>query len=58
MHVQVTPDLLAEEGYKYVMDFGAIDDQPIWMSTRSGKKLLAIPYAQVTGRLYRPFELS
>lgn len=45
--MQVTPDLLAEAGYRYVMDFGTIDDQPVWMNTRSGKKLLAIPYAQV-----------
>ncbi|KAK9812153.1 hypothetical protein WJX73_000644 [Symbiochloris irregularis] len=42
----VTPDLLAEAGYRYVMDYGCMDDQPIWINTRSGKKLLAIPYAQ------------
>ncbi|KAK9827495.1 hypothetical protein WJX74_005676 [Apatococcus lobatus] len=42
----VTPDLLTEEGYEYVMDFGTLDDQPIYMSTRSGKPLLAVPYAQ------------
>ena len=46
MSWQVTPDLLAEAGYRYVMDFGPLDDQPVWLSTRSGKKLLAIPYAQ------------
>lgn len=45
--MQVTPDLLAEAGYRYVMDFGQMDDQPIWIHTRSGKKLLVIPYAQV-----------
>ncbi len=43
---QITPDLLAEEGYDYVMDFGTLDDQPVYMSTRSGKRLLAVPYAQ------------
>jgi len=37
-----TPDLLAEAGYRYVMDWPC-DDQPIWMRTRAGK-LLSIPY--------------
>jgi allantoinase len=34
----VTPDLLAEAGYSYVMDW-AHDDQPVWLATRSGRKL-------------------
>lgn len=38
----VTPDLLKEAGYTYVMDWPA-DDQPFWMSTRSGP-LLSVPY--------------
>ena len=37
-----TPDLLAEAGYRYVMDWPC-DDQPIWMRTRAGT-LLSIPY--------------
>jgi len=46
----VTPDLLAEAGYRYVMDW-AHDDQPVWMTTRSGQKLLTIPYARPTNDL-------
>lgn len=38
----VTPDLLKEAGYCYVMDW-PLDDQPVWLSTRSGP-LLAMPY--------------
>lgn len=38
----VTPDLLKEAGYDYVMDWPA-DDQPFWMRTRSGP-LLSVPY--------------
>lgn len=45
-----TPDLLAEAGYGYVMDW-AHDDQPVWLATRSGKKILAIPYARPTNDL-------
>jgi peptidoglycan/xylan/chitin deacetylase (PgdA/CDA1 family) len=40
----VTPDLLAEAGYRYTLNWCA-DDQPIWMATRAGP-LLAIPYPQ------------
>ncbi len=47
---QVTPDLLSEAGYTYVMDW-AHDDQPTWLATRSGKKLVAIPYARPTNDL-------
>jgi peptidoglycan/xylan/chitin deacetylase (PgdA/CDA1 family) len=39
-----TPDLLAEAGYRYTLNW-CMDDQPIWMRTRSGP-LLAIPYPQ------------
>jgi allantoinase len=41
---RVTPDLLQEAGYRYVLDWCA-DDQPIWMKTRNGR-LLAVPYPQ------------
>lgn len=37
-----TPDLLAEAGYRYVMDW-CIDDQPVWFRTRAGR-LLSVPY--------------
>ncbi len=37
-----TPDLLKEAGYRYLLDWGA-DDQPFWMTTRSGP-ILSIPY--------------
>ena len=38
----MTPDLLKEAGYRYVMDW-PIDDQPIWMRTRAGP-ILSVPY--------------
>ena len=38
-------DLLQEDGYTYCMDWGSLDDQPLWMKTRSGGKILAVPYA-------------
>jgi allantoinase len=38
----VTLDLLKAAGYRYVMDW-TMDDQPIWMKTRSGP-ILAMPY--------------
>jgi len=41
---RATPDLLAEAGYAYTMNWCA-DDAPIWMHTRAGK-LLAMPYPQ------------
>jgi len=37
-----TPDLLQELGYRYLMDW-PMDDQPVWMRTRSGR-ILSIPY--------------
>jgi allantoinase len=39
---RVTPDLLVEAGYKYSLGW-PVDDQPIWMRTRSGP-LLIVPY--------------
>lgn len=38
----VTPDLLKEAGYRYLMDWPC-DDQPVWMDTRAGP-ILSIPY--------------
>jgi len=45
----VTPDLLQEAGYQYVMDW-AMDDQPIWLKTRAGR-ILSIPYSRPTNDL-------
>ena len=39
-----TPDLLAEAGYRYTLNW-CMDDQPVWMRTRAGP-LLAVPYPQ------------
>ncbi len=41
----VTPDLLVETGYEYVMDWPH-DDQPGWLSTRGGQRLMSVPYAR------------
>jgi peptidoglycan/xylan/chitin deacetylase (PgdA/CDA1 family) len=40
---KVTPDLLQEAGYRYLMDWPA-DDQPFWMKTRQGR-ILSVPYS-------------
>lgn len=42
---RLTPDLLAETGYTYTLNW-CHDDQPVAMHTRSGKRLWAIPYPQ------------
>jgi peptidoglycan/xylan/chitin deacetylase (PgdA/CDA1 family) len=39
---KVTPDVLKEAGYTYLLDW-PFDDQPMWMRTRSGP-LLSVPY--------------
>jgi peptidoglycan/xylan/chitin deacetylase (PgdA/CDA1 family) len=41
---RLTPDLLREAGYHYLLDW-CCDDQPIWFATRSGP-ILAVPYPQ------------
>ena len=41
----LTPDLLAEAGYGYTLNW-CHDDQPVTMQTRSGKNLWSIPYPQ------------
>jgi allantoinase len=40
-----TPDLLAEAGYRYILDW-AMDDQPVYLKVRGGGRLLAVPYPQ------------
>jgi peptidoglycan/xylan/chitin deacetylase (PgdA/CDA1 family) len=40
----VTPDLLQEAGYDYLLDW-CHDDQPVWMTTRKGR-ILSVPYPQ------------
>jgi len=44
-HSHVTPDLLAEAGYRYLLDW-CMDDQPIWFSCRDGRRILSVPYPQ------------
>lgn len=39
---RVTPDLLCEAGYEYILDW-PMDDQPVWMKTRGGP-ILSVPY--------------
>ncbi|MGA0572246.1 polysaccharide deacetylase family protein [Variovorax sp. VNK109] len=41
----VTPDLLAETGYRYTLNW-CHDDQPVPMRTRGGQVLWSIPYPQ------------
>jgi peptidoglycan/xylan/chitin deacetylase (PgdA/CDA1 family) len=41
---RVTPDLLAEAGYAYLLDW-CHDDQPVWFRTRRGR-ILSVPYPQ------------
>ncbi|MEM7795160.1 MAG: polysaccharide deacetylase family protein [Cyanobacteria bacterium P01_C01_bin.118] len=40
----LTPDLLQEAGYTYLLDWSC-DDQPIWFNTRQSR-ILAVPYPQ------------
>ena len=40
----LTPDLLHETGYRYLLDW-CMDDQPVWMKTRTGR-ILSVPYSQ------------
>jgi len=39
----VTNDLLEEAGYGYVLDW-PMDDQPVWLGTRNGGRILSVPY--------------
>ena len=38
-----TPDILAEAGYQYLLDW-IMDDQPVWLKTRT-RPILAVPYS-------------
>jgi hypothetical protein len=40
----LTPDLLQEHGYRYLLDW-CMDDQPVWFKTRKGR-ILSVPYPQ------------
>lgn len=42
---RLTPDLLAEAGYRYTLNW-CHDDQPVPMRTRSGATLWSVPYPQ------------
>lgn len=42
---RTTPDLLAEAGYDYLLDW-CHDDQPVWMATRGGGRIVSVPYPQ------------
>lgn len=46
---RVTPDLLQEAGYRYLMEWCA-DDAPIWLKTRRGR-IVSIPYPRPTNDL-------
>ncbi len=57
----LTPDLLDEAGYQFVLDWSH-DEQPIWIKTRSGR-ILSAPYPQeindvpqILGRQHNPAE--
>jgi allantoinase len=41
---RATPDLLAQAGYQYLLDW-CMDDQPVFMRTKQGP-ILAVPYPQ------------
>lgn len=42
---RLTPDLLAETGYRYTLNW-CHDDQPVRMRTRDGRGLWSVPYPQ------------
>ena len=42
---RTTPDVLAEAGYTYLLDW-AMDDQPVWLTTRGGGRIVSVPYPQ------------
>ncbi|MBP6901448.1 MAG: polysaccharide deacetylase family protein [Burkholderiaceae bacterium] len=42
---RLTPDLLAETGYRYTLNW-CHDDQPVALRTRSGQTLWSVPYPQ------------
>jgi peptidoglycan/xylan/chitin deacetylase (PgdA/CDA1 family) len=40
-----TPDHLSEAGYTYTLNW-CMDDQPVWLATRNGGRILSVPYPQ------------
>lgn len=42
---RATPDLLAEAGYRYTLNWCS-DDQPVWHATAAHGPILAVPYPQ------------
>ena len=40
---RVTPDLLKESGYSYLL-YWSMDEQPVWFRTRDGGRILPVPY--------------
>jgi allantoinase len=42
---RLTPDLLAETGYRYTLNW-CHDDQPVRMHTRGGERFWSLPYPQ------------
>jgi len=44
-HSHASPDLLAEAGYDYLLDW-CMDDQPVWLACRGGRRIMAVPYPQ------------
>jgi hypothetical protein len=60
----VTTDLLVENGYDYVLDWGICDEQPFWVKGGGGK-ILAVPYPielndqpAIVGRHHTPAEYA
>lgn len=59
-----TTDLLVENGYDYVLDWGICDEQPFWV-TGGGGKILSVPYPielndqpAIVGRRHTPAEYA
>jgi peptidoglycan/xylan/chitin deacetylase (PgdA/CDA1 family) len=44
-HSHVTPELVAEAGYRYLLDW-CMDAQPAWFRCRGDRRILAVPYPQ------------
>lgn len=60
----VTTDLLAENGYEYLLDWGICDEQPFWVKGGGGR-ILSIPYPielndqpAIVGRRHTPAEYA
>ena len=60
----VTTDLLVENGYEYLLDWGICDEQPFWVKGGGGR-ILSIPYPielndqpAIVGRRHTPAEYA